>query len=685
MSRQLVAYKRDRATMEQDSDSDNDVTMSSELPPGHFFCSYRASKQVALQRQRREIKLTNKWKFIYQSQGDTSSHNSKYYGDGLCCRQMSMYFLRHHWRRSDKSYDKVLTSKAAIDTTSLPLNLFDKQRWEYHGDRYIFNTIAGSGLGAAIGYGCDELRVMDKRFFLLASENHIMAIAVECQGSEKLVVKFYDPNKSGCHLRAVCYDLKQVRSLRLDHFLSMENIEDYFPKVKSLTLIQYVDPWAVNASPAGGQLHNVAVYGNNKSDYLYFSIIYARLESMLLMMQRIIDTSAAIISSKQKAQLLRAVDDASMLAMHRLVHEGHPDVLLAYMQAVVSVPSSVLSEAIKISLLNAGAGERPPVLFDMVDHGNAEMVARYIDFVLAAPVEQLSHEAKQALLLSEYRGMPAIVYAMLQGDSDFVDCYAAKIVAANAGQLSAKIKAYLLNPIYRKGMSAITAAGALAEWTVLQRYHRLIARHCTEALPEEQRTISAEAITAHIDWVASLHKTAFTMNKRRDFLLLKDSGGFPIMFDWVNVGDNATIAAYITGVLSLPDKVLSLPKRMACVVGRYSGHPSIHQALEQGKLEFALTYARAIMAIPAEKLSSSQKWQMLNPKLASGETALMWGAAHAKPEVMAAYRQLIGSCKPRSRVRMHAAISLMPPKPAAAEIDDDVSDMGMGLPVCAIM
>ncbi len=488
MSRAAIARKR-RRFEEPDSGSEFDDIPEAkyaraESSPGDWFHQYTAQKKEKLACEGRAVAVDNKWVKVYTSKGGSRCHNNIYYPDALCCRQMSKYFAEHDKRGVPGSYEQVLTSKEAIDKTDLPLNLFDKEAHEFRGDRYIFSSIAANGLGKCLYLACDGMTLGSKKTFLLASENHIMSVTVHYKADELYVVKFWDPNQTERHFPALCYDLRAIKTLRLGYFLKQKRIDYYWPSLKSCVLIEYFDIKNLSPYHEGGVLELVEEGGNDLKAYLYFSVLYARLDSLTEVMSMVAFASPAIYPPDKKLALLGAADGVAYKAIKQAVMENHVLTLQCYYDWVFLAPTDLLPGDVKMALLLSKDKDNYPMCYQLASPRKVDMLFAYVTQMLTENAEFFTRNRRMQVVIGCANGCPAIHYMLEKGYKKAALAYAKAIVECENPLVSRSMKARMLNPMAtNSGISALDHGVAYKKYITVRAYHNAIKAYCETPLP----------------------------------------------------------------------------------------------------------------------------------------------------------------------------------------------------------
>lgn len=114
---------------------------------------------------------------------------------------------------------------------------------EYLNDNYL-NNEQGSNIGLSTPIDNERYRSMS-----FMSPNHAMAITLKRKKNDnRIIIKFYDPNKTSSHCRFICHNLNKINQLKLEDFLTSDELSAYFPSFKQPVgnFLIYKDPNNLN-------------------------------------------------------------------------------------------------------------------------------------------------------------------------------------------------------------------------------------------------------------------------------------------------------------------------------------------------------------------------------------------------------------------------------------------------------
>ncbi|MGD9108705.1 MAG: ShET2/EspL2 family type III secretion system effector toxin, partial [Gammaproteobacteria bacterium] len=203
--------------------------------------------KIKKEENKRRIYLNEENIIIYRSAkgSEGTNYNGKAFdknGGQIYCKHLAWYMSLH----SKKYHNHFKNIKSISEREKLKNNEYDSSRIEYKSKYYNFFLL--KNFGNVLYSIAKKLEKDEQKVFMLNSENHAMTLIIEHKFKKNkkqdtkaylnsyYVVKFYDPNKTTMHKRAVCATLKDVQSLSIKNFLSKENLKCYFPKLKLAVL-----------------------------------------------------------------------------------------------------------------------------------------------------------------------------------------------------------------------------------------------------------------------------------------------------------------------------------------------------------------------------------------------------------------------------------------------------------------
>ena len=157
------------------------------------------------------------------------------HGGEILCRHLAYAFISN-----DQVYHAPLANLQLTIPTTLDTNIFDTQHIMHRSNHLSAFRI--ENLGEALYTKCTGMQPGDHKHMLFASENHLMGITVHYKAPGYVVLKFYNPNNTTVHTRVVMRDVDALKLLKIEHFLSSEDVSATFPQLKGATLATYDFP-----------------------------------------------------------------------------------------------------------------------------------------------------------------------------------------------------------------------------------------------------------------------------------------------------------------------------------------------------------------------------------------------------------------------------------------------------------
>lgn len=197
------------------------------------------NKQKQLEETNRRFRLIS-GNLIYGSkQGNRLNFNTKATdenGEEICCRHLASYVAQ--LPRAIKGYHDALGNKDNIAAAPyLKSNHHDKH---IHDFKQFSALVPIDGFGRTLALLAHNVPVGHELSLVLNSENHSMGLSITHKptqlGHSQYIIKFYDPNITDSHLRAICPNTTSIEALKLSDFIPDEIIPDYFPSRKEINI-----------------------------------------------------------------------------------------------------------------------------------------------------------------------------------------------------------------------------------------------------------------------------------------------------------------------------------------------------------------------------------------------------------------------------------------------------------------
>ncbi len=391
----------------------------------------------------------------------------------IFCRDLAYYVLKQEL----KGYHHALGKKTRIaGIPELRDAEYDSSDFVLQGTRYDF--FDSNKLGQLLIHLKNTLAEGASTRFLVGTKNHLMTMSVK-RLDDISIIKCYDPNKTTTHMRIICQGDEALASIRLNHFISADDLKLYEADTHPLMATSYhisdkkevfIDSsdkvsilyWLIqfrfneklhqfienecNTNPNIVQL--LTSKYNNKNFLHYFAIHENNLKQHHETMNTIIATviNNPTLTTAQKVAILTYPDARERSTLAICIGNHNKTMLNMLLTHVATSCELSLSEKIEIL---AAKYQGEPLLSWLADVSDASNVASIIHLYLGAVLDN-KHlniiEKRKLLLAQDSDGVTAIASAMAQGHQAFVDiCHD----AIDASTLSGAEKRLLHSDITR--------------------------------------------------------------------------------------------------------------------------------------------------------------------------------------------------------------------------------------------
>jgi|GEM_PF-5547960 len=299
-------------------------------------------------KERRLIVYTSKNPYVNNIRGQSNNLNLKAHDINnslIACRQLSYQQLR-----IVKNYPFQFKNKEAIENIdNLKQNIFDNNNIKYRADNYYFFEC--KNIGIQIYEIVRNLPKDSAKSMMFYSENHAMAITIKHKPDGAIALKFFDPNETHVHKRALFEDVNAIKNLLISDLIQPENQEIYFPKFKSGCIAMYnnleidaLKPKSTNKLEfSKGNLMPVLL-----SEILHVALDMNDPEAVRYCIDGIKNSQLSI---EEKCEFLEAADDNGVPGLFKALQEGHAEVIECYMAGITKC--RFLSDQYKQELFNA--------------------------------------------------------------------------------------------------------------------------------------------------------------------------------------------------------------------------------------------------------------------------------------------------------------------------------------------
>ncbi|MDQ5921199.1 MAG: uncharacterized protein QG673_1255, partial [Pseudomonadota bacterium] len=302
----------------------------------------------------------------------------------IVCRHLAFWFL---W--NDTIHHDILSSLDNPPPTvdSLYYNDYDKL-----GCNNKFNHLSSAfleELGFSLYKKCKDMQPGDEIRLILSSETHDMAVKCRYKAIGYLTLKFYDPNKTEMHTRAIMGKPEDLQYLKIGNLLSPLESEFYFPKFKTFLLATH--DRNINQDKKF-DFPNLEQNANFSSYLLVFcrALQFGAVEFVNNFIELVLNSN---LNDIDKVALLSAINDEGNPGLLVALHNGHAEAVKVFIDAVLE---SALNDTDKVTLLGAIGADGVPGLSMALQYGYAETVKVFIDAVL----ESALNDTNKVTLLS---------------------------------------------------------------------------------------------------------------------------------------------------------------------------------------------------------------------------------------------------------------------------------------------
>jgi ankyrin repeat protein len=596
-------------------------------------------KVVALKAQKRPFKLRKSGVLVYQSKkGDLRNLNCQVIDTDanlMTCRHLAS-FHAFEAPRGIKDYHETLHTEESLKATPYLFdNRFDRDRLAYRSSFYhIFSHFA---LGQALKQVASILNDNEETTLLIGTENHMMSVTIIRkkigENRAHYIIKFYEPNQTNAHLRAICPTLKSIDDVSFSLFLTKKKLTAYFPKIKTAIL-------SSNKMLKEGSPH-VFITSKNRSGILYHCI--ERYLSNTL--EELLNTYSGIKTGKL-IKLLRFTSESGESLVHFALKKGYVRLPHLFLE---TVQQSNLSLNKQCALLSARDSAGFSILFLILFKGYHALAGDYLDQILNS---KLSNPAKKELLLAYSNGgEPGLYFSLQNGEYDTVRVFTQRVINST---LNSEDKTDILMASGTKdGLPGLYMAIERQEYETVrlftslilnstlspeQKIHILIARQPIDNLPGlfvtlqngDHQTVDSLITPLLNSSLSSEQKTAYLMAKRTH-------DGVPGLFMSQQKGHHHTIQVFIENVLS---SSLNIQQKIELISAKNSdGISGLMIALSQGHHESVKAFIGCVLA--SSVLSNKEKTALLISRNNQGDEGLFYAMQNGHHESIRVFMERV--------------------------------------------
>jgi len=240
------------------------------------------------------------------------------------------------------TYHEVYSSPKSI-SDQLADNYYDTNRIRFKANEYHFFEI--EHLGNALSDISENLKDNQLLTMSLFSENHVMAITINYYENKGYILKFYDPNSTNTHIRAICATIDDVKSLKIDDFLEDKLKNLYYPSFKTACFADYY-----NCRKSIEQPSDTEVYFNNHvplTNKLYFSNNFNLVKNSVLYIREILGSN--LFEDTKKADMIVATDSRGNTGFARALFYENLDIVINCIELILN---SNITNEIKVEVLH---------------------------------------------------------------------------------------------------------------------------------------------------------------------------------------------------------------------------------------------------------------------------------------------------------------------------------------------
>lgn len=484
-----------------------------------------------------------------------------------------------------QSYYRLFASGAITHTPELMDNPYDKRRIAWRADRYFAVIIKGNGLGVALHGLCSDLAVYETKHLTFSSQNHLMAIVLQRKVSpDRYIVKFYDPNRTVVHSRAVCANLEYVKALSVDDFVTDKVVAArYFAKDSIATLALYERPDCLNRENVEQDFEETFELSTLKleqqkkvySELLYMSLYLNKIKAQYYFTKLLDCFNGPVLAGD--IEFLMARDSDGAPGLYKAMALGCADAVQKAMQAILG---SELETDQKARLLEAKNDDGEPGMFAVFRRGYADVVEKAVEAILSS---DLKPEQKVRLLEAKNgRGDPGLYKAFCAGHAVTVQ---KAVLAILGSDLKSDQKFRLLEARGHLGDPGLCMAFVMGYADVVEKVMQVILCSKLEA------------------------------DQKLRLLGVRDYSGAPGLFNAFLGGQTDTVEKAFESILA---SELETDQKIRLLEGRDRfGRPMLLLAARFGHAETALA---AMRVIKASSLDDERKYELLLARCGDGIT-----------------------------------------------------------------
>ena len=369
--------------------------------------------------------------------------------EGIVCRALSFHKLRldrldelkdSPELRQKSSYQLKFSDAISIrNEDNLKANTYDKEKVRFRADSYHCTPLAE--FGQTIQNIARSMSPEDpSKHITVESENHLMSITIKQKSNGMIAIKFFDPNATKMHKRALFKNIDAVAALNINNFLSSKDEKSYFPQYKYCVLAIYNNPLELKPKESKIKLNTLdssALKINTLDDLkqhnglLFSGLVYNDSSIITSYMTKIKNFSNnGTLANQQLKELLLNSSDNGLPSLIEAFKNNNSEALITYIAAIKDFhKAGKLSQDDLKELLAAKSSSGNTGLYLANGMGNAEIVKTYMNETKKLHNEGiLSKDALKELWAAKNNsGVPGVGLAFQFGHAELVKIYLAEI------------------------------------------------------------------------------------------------------------------------------------------------------------------------------------------------------------------------------------------------------------------
>ena len=318
--------------------------------------------------ENRLITILNNHTLIYYSPGNRNIELNcvvdDYKGEKIRCILLAYNYLVQE-SMYHKSGNKILqngicikpgihmTEEAIKNNYELYNNIYDAYGIKYTAESYYIVTFDNFGICLKNIFMSYVLNVDVNRgiYLILRSENHGMALTLRIKTNpSRYVITFYNPNETAVHKRIVLSNLQDIDLLSINDIMSLEEINEVFPQMKTFMFEVYPLPnYVPQIREAYLQKSIFYDFSNNDiSENLYYALSFNNVSDVQKFTNSILNDLD--LSEQEKVDILLYKTHDGFSGFYVAFTDGLSDIVSQFTNLVLA---SKLTSNNKVKILQA--------------------------------------------------------------------------------------------------------------------------------------------------------------------------------------------------------------------------------------------------------------------------------------------------------------------------------------------